>query len=376
MARIIFSAAHTLQAPGEIYQDLREADLTRKILKLAIPYLEKSGVESKTVPLDLHLLDRIEWINNTGYTASQGDIFIEIHVNDGNKRGIEGWFNDNPGPENLSQTLAEFMLEEVCGITKYQNQTAKSEYEHDLQQLLILRQTNPIAVALECLYIDNEDDIKILKDEKKLDELAKSLADAAVKFAKLPKEEIDKRKAKQVAKDLSKDLNLGGFGGGMSGGFPPSPAGIGSTTPTTTTPAASGSSNLVMDREQRRKMIIKVYKKALGKEPNQNDINLFLNQGLSEEQLLKKIFDMDEHKKMVDDAKEAKELKEKVKQLEAEVEKLNTNSKDRDIMLNQLNQLLQQKNYSIERMKQEMIARGVMKPGEFIDFSGPPTLSR
>lgn len=371
MARILFSAAHTVQAPGEVYQDLREADLTRKILKMIIPYLEKSGVEFKTVPLDLHLLDRIDWINNTGYKAEQGDIFIEIHVNDGGKRGIEGWYNDNPGPENDSQALCEFMVEEVCKVSKYNSQGAKSEYEHELTQLLILRQTNPIAVALECLYIDNEDDIKILKDDKKLDELAKNLAETAIKYAKLSKDQIEKRKKKQKEKDLSK--NFGGPPGGLFGSpTPPSGFSGALNTPTgSSSGSTGGSSNLVMDREERKKMITKIYKKALGKEPSQSDVTFFLNQGVTEEQMVKRVFDSKDHKQLVEDAKEAKQLKEKVAKLEAEVNQLQSSSQDREVMMQQLNQLLQQKNIAIERMKNEMIARGVVRPGEFLDYNAP-----
>ncbi|BCX13715.1 MAG: hypothetical protein KatS3mg085_247 [Candidatus Dojkabacteria bacterium] len=75
MKRVLLSAAHTLDAPGQVKGDLKEAELTRKILKFCIPYLEKKQIEFKTVPLDMNLLDRIDWINKTGYSESEGDVF-------------------------------------------------------------------------------------------------------------------------------------------------------------------------------------------------------------------------------------------------------------------------------------------------------------
>jgi N-acetylmuramoyl-L-alanine amidase len=88
--RLVVSAAHTSASPGAIFKDLREFDLTRKILDKLLPHLTKEKIEHKAVPADLNLLKRIDWINDTGYTEENGDLFLEIHINDGNKRGLEG----------------------------------------------------------------------------------------------------------------------------------------------------------------------------------------------------------------------------------------------------------------------------------------------
>ena len=144
MARLLISAAHTMENPGAVFQDLREADLTRKLLVLCLPLLDAKKIEYKAVPLDLPLPQRIEWINNTGYSEAQGDIFFEIHINDGGKRGIEGWHKGNSSPTNRSQRFTKTLVDNICKVTSYQNQGAKSEYEHELTSLLILNSTNPI----------------------------------------------------------------------------------------------------------------------------------------------------------------------------------------------------------------------------------------
>lgn len=180
MPRVLISAGHTVMDPGQIYGDLREADLTRKIAPKIIPYLQQAGVEVQGVPLDLPLLQRVEWINNTGYTTENNDVLIEVHVNDGGKRGIEAWFEGEGG--NNSQKLAKVVVDTLCADTGYQNQGIHAEHEHELRSLTFLNRTKPAALLLETLYIDNPDDIALLKDETKLEELAKSIAKGILKY--------------------------------------------------------------------------------------------------------------------------------------------------------------------------------------------------
>ncbi|MEO6729038.1 MAG: N-acetylmuramoyl-L-alanine amidase, partial [Candidatus Dojkabacteria bacterium] len=253
MARILVSAAHTLESPGAINGDLREADLTRKILKKVIPHLEKTGVEFKAVPLDLPLLQRIDWINDTGYTEAQGDLFLEIHINDGGKRGIEGWFKGSAGPDNRSQKLATKVSEEVCKATGYQNQGSKSEFDHELGSLLILNQINPTGVAIEFLFIDEPNDIAILKDDAKLDDLAKLIADSMSDFAKNDKTKPAEQSATEVTPSEPKAPlfpmpKMPSTLGGMGGSFP-APKTMGASL------GGGNKGGALMDRDERKEMI-------------------------------------------------------------------------------------------------------------------------
>ncbi len=169
MPRLLISAAHTLESPGVVVENLKEADLTRSILKKIVTHLDSTEVEYKAVPLDLPLMQRINWINSQEYSEEKGDLFVEIHINDGGKRGFEFWYSGSAGSDNNSQKLAEYLIENLSKKTGYESQGAKSEHDHEIGSLLILNQTHPIAAALELLYIDNEEDQKILRDESKLD---------------------------------------------------------------------------------------------------------------------------------------------------------------------------------------------------------------
>lgn len=360
MPRLLISAAHTLENPGEIYGDLREADLTRKILKKTLPYLDSHQIEYQAVPLDLQLLKRLDWIRDTGYSSEQGDIFVEIHVNDGGKRGIEGWYEGAASTDNNSQKLAETLVNGICKQTGYQNQGAKSEYQHDLGSLIILNQSNTISAAIECLYIDNTEDIAILKDDTKLEQLAKAIADSINEYIKNIAPALKYRpSSKQLP---TNQLNRPVFQNSTApqvttpfGGATPS---FGSTTP---------NRPVLMDREERKEMIKKVYLKVLGKEPRQNDLNFHLNTGVTEIDLIKKLVDGVDHEKMVNDAKEFRQLSEKVLKLQAELDQLKANQGDVKVMQESMNRLLEHKNMLISRLNQELAKNNIIVHGSHID---------
>lgn len=363
MRRLVVSAAHTSISPGSVYKDLREFDLTRKILELVIKHLDKEKVEYKAVPVDLILTDRIDWINNTGYTEENGDVFVEIHVNDGNKRGIESWYSGSKDDnENNSKIFTEFVQKELISLTKFDDQGAKSEYEHELTSLLILNQTKPIAAAFELLYLDNEEDYKILKDESKIDVLAENLVKAIKKYIDNPPKLFPPKKPSSAPTPWG---NIGStdfsapFGDDLFGGMG------GSGGPTNTAQNASGSANITMDRNQRKDMITATYKKLLGRDPGQHELNQNLNAGVSEEQLIKKIIDSKEFDDFIKKASEFDDTKQKMTALDADVQKHKSQINDLQIMQKQLQSLLDHKNAHIKQMQDELVSKGLMKPGEY-----------
>jgi N-acetylmuramoyl-L-alanine amidase len=368
MRRLIVSAAHTSISPGSVYKDLREFDLTRKILGLVINHIEKHKIEYKAVPVDLILTDRIDWINNTGYTEENGDIFVEIHVNDGGKRGIESWYSGKKDDaENNSKIFTEFVQRELVAITKFDDQGAKSELDHELTSLLILNQTKPIAAAFELLYLDNEEDYKILKDEAKLDELAGNLVISIKKYLDNPPKLHPPKKPSSTptpwgnigATDFSAPFGDDLFGGGGGVGLP---ASDGNTS-------SSGNSNITMDRNQRKDMITSTYKKLLNRDPGQHELNQNLNAGISEEQMIKKIIDSKEFDDFIKKASDFDDTNQKLTALDADVQKYKSQINDLQAMQKQLQTLLDHKNNHIKEMQGELVRKGVTKPGEYYNSS-------
>ncbi len=384
MARVLISAGHTIMDPGAIFKDMREADLTRKIAPKVIPFLEDAGIEVQGVPLDLPLWQRLEWINNTGYTEEDGDILIEIHVNDsdGSKRGIEAWYKGKGG--NPSQKLAKAVIDSMVK-DGYESQGIKSEFEHELGSLTFLNRPKPTALLLETLYMDNPEDSKLLKDDSELENLAKSVAKGILAFlgkdlngddlAESDKPKYDDLKEYSVSKDKATDSDNDddGFFSGLGGLFgssknddkpvtsptpapkpqpqptakpnfggmpkPPGVAGFG-----TNSGASNGGGNMMMDRQQRREMIETTYVKILGRKPSQSDLNFFLNQGINEADLLKKMMESQEHADIVKAKQSHEELKEDYKKIEDKVKRMEATIRDQKEMMDQLNRSVMHKN--------------------------------
>lgn len=396
MPKVLVSAAHTLESPGAIHGDLREADLTRNLLKKVVGHLEAMKLDYKAVPLDLPLLKRIEWINEQGLNEKE-DVFIEIHINDGGKRGVEGWFRGSSAESNKSERLSKSISDYICKELKYENQGAKSEYDHELGSLLILNQVNVPGTAIELLYIDNPEDIKILTDESQMDNLAKTLVKSVENFYKELKEKPMKEEDPKAAKDEKKSKFPPLFGGG--GGFDSdpfgdddsdndidfgkSPLGGGSTFPSfggglksgspfgsnpLSTPASSGSSSTaLMSRDERKKMIQETYTMVFGsgKEMSKNDENFHLNMATSQPDLIKKLLESKEFKESQEDAKNYKDSKDKTAKMEAELTDVKAKVKDLSQMLHNQNALLKYKNDYIEILKKKLQETNIVKFGEY-----------
>lgn len=366
MPRVLIGAAHTLENPGQIFQDLKEADLTRSILTKVIPFLEKENIEFKTVPLDLPLLNRIEWINQSGYSEENGDIFVEIHINDGGKRGIESWYRGSKADDNKSQKLAEKLNEEICKSTGYPNQGAKSELEHELGSLLILNQINLIGTTIELLYIDNEEDIKILKDESQLENLAKTLVDAIKAYLEsIPTNNTETTQQPQVQqKEPFGSPNSSLFGRN----FPLFGQGGKDNTFQT-----QRSGNMLLDREGRKKIIQDTYKSIFDEEPSANDLNMYLNMGTSKEELMQKLIDSEQFKKIRDNSKKFEELNQEHNKLKIVEAELRSRDKDHEETMENFKKLLHHKNTYIAQLQDELRGSNIWKDGQLGSSQLTPT---
>ncbi|BCX13713.1 MAG: hypothetical protein KatS3mg085_245 [Candidatus Dojkabacteria bacterium] len=127
-----------------------------------------------------------------------------------------------------------------------------------------------------------------------------------------------------------------------------------------------------MDRDERKQMIKDVYKKFFGKEPQETLVNTYTNQGVNEEELMKKILDSEEYKKMLEEYQNFKQNEDKSKQNEIEIKNLNQKLRDTERMLENLTKLLKHKRALITRLRYELTARSITLPGEFLDYNTPP----
>ncbi len=358
MARVIISAGHTSDEPGAIQDDLREVDLTRKIAQKATAKLRQSGIITLSVPPELDLLKRIEWINNTGYSANTNDIAIEIHINDGGKSGIEGWFKGEDKKNNKSFDLTNTLVEKICDKTKLKNQGVKSELTHELKSLAFLNKINPIGALLECLYIDNKKDQEFLRDESKLDSLAEGIVDGIKDFFGIKSPAPASIPGSQPSPGQQPGTNLPTPGTASPppvtrpAGMTPSPYGTSPslsrpTSPTSFGGGAQGAKPQTLTREQRKEMIKKRYHQILGRKVSEQDLNYFLNLNLDENQMTKRLIESQDHADMIKNNQEYKKIKPEYDKLKTQKKELEAQLKDKDKLVQKQNELIQQKNKSI-----------------------------
>jgi uncharacterized coiled-coil protein SlyX len=418
MARVIISSGHTSSNPGTVVGDLREVDLARSISKKITPYLRHNGIITLSVPYDLEPDRRINWINSTGYKAALEDVFVEIHLNEGGKSGVEAWYID--GENDKSKKLAEAITQKVSEKTKLPVVGVSEQAKHPFGGIFILQEVKPIAVLLECAYIDSKEDERFLTNEQNMDFLAKSIAMGIMDFLNIsfndPKPEINSVQEKEEKKDqpstpvmspvitrqetpvtkpapepvkpapmnapkpfagnslpnmsnnrsnfpapsannfkanapaFSDDDDFGMNDGFSAGGF----SGYGGGN-------AGGANNfsglgggVKMSREERKEMIKKFYKKAFGKQAEKNDLNYFLNIGISEDQFLKRILESQDHQNIVDKAGKYDELKEKFDKIDAENEQNKRQLADQRQILENLNSLILKKNFALAEMQKRI----------------------
>jgi hypothetical protein len=419
MPRVIISSGHTQSNPGVTANGLQEYEVARKIAKFALKYIRLNGLISLSTPPNLDLSQRIEWINRTGYMETTNDIAIEVHINDGGKRGVEGWYKGDG--QNQSQHLVDNVVQSICAETGLPNQGSQSEFTHELGSISFIHEINPIGCIIECGYIDNDEDAKFLKEDKNLEILGKGVAKGVLKYFELeyrefpvPGTQITQQPAASMAgqgyaqapaqyqqapvapavpapqtgfnnDDLDDDLDdYDDFSLPAAAPVTPAPSAqipgrstapmVPPAYPTYQQPAnpagslASYSSyappapmppqgqaqqgySALPSREERKQMITRNYIKILGRDPNQNDLNYFLNIGIREDELLKKMVDSQEHADLVKARQEVITIKKELAEQTEELQDLRASKEDSRNIIEALNLSINQKNIALTKLQ-------------------------
>lgn len=412
MPRVIVSSGHTAQNPGTIANGLREYDVAKAIAKAVIPVLRQNGVQCLVVPPNLDLFKRIEWINQSGFDQSTNDVAIEVHINDDGRSGIEVW-HEGKGPSN-SQKLAEEILTATVNETGLSNLGNKSEYDHELGSISFIHEVQPISCIIECGFIDNANDAAFLKQDANLQKAGSGIAKGILRYYNMPVAQssipqpisnpavntnanlpvnnslqntfsrpgIATTKPMQPVRPMPTSLpsdnmmspltNAGGldddfaFDEGLGDDLPAIPqfnrTPIG-TNPQAFNPSAGGlparpgvggAPAPMLSRDERKEVIKKTYVKILGREPNQNDLNYFLNIGIKEDELIKKMMDSQEHADLVKARQEVISIKQKSIEEQNELIALRAFKTDNEKIIANLTQSLNQKNIALQQMQHKL----------------------
>ncbi len=106
-------------------------------------------------------------------------ILVSVHVNAGGGTGVEAWYFGNC---KISMSLGTAISKEMSEITGLKSRGAKSEFLNRWGSLGIIHKTKPLAVLVECGFIDNVWDVRVLSDPELDDGFGKGIAKGLMTF--------------------------------------------------------------------------------------------------------------------------------------------------------------------------------------------------
>lgn len=152
--KIFCNAGHHLRDSGVIYQGTKESELTIKIRD----EIKKLFPNAFYVPDELNLRESIDWINDR---ATQEDFAISIHLNsynDKSVRGTEAYYYVNP-------RYAEIFARRISSKLMIPNRGARPDTQTNVGSLGFLRKLNCPSVLVECGYLSNLEDKRMINSD-------------------------------------------------------------------------------------------------------------------------------------------------------------------------------------------------------------------
>ena len=176
MAKVFIGVGHGGSDPGAVANNTKEKDLNLSIALACRDLLVKHGVSvkmSRTQDENDTISEEVAECN-----AYAPDLAVDIHNNAGCGDGGEVFYHHGGGK---GKTLAENILAEIVkvgqnsrGIKTRVNSQGKDYYA-------FIRNTSCPAVIVECAFIDNASDLKILATESQRKSMGEAIAKGILK---------------------------------------------------------------------------------------------------------------------------------------------------------------------------------------------------
>ena len=174
--KVFLGVGHGGSDSGAVANGVKEKDLNLSIALACRDALERHGVEVKMSRANDEydpVGDEVKECN-----AYAPDLAVDIHNNAGGGDGAEAFYHYGGGK---SKTLAENILAEIVktgqnsrGAKVRRNASGKDYYG-------FIRETSCPAVIVECAFIDNASDLKILASEGKKKTMGEAIAKGILK---------------------------------------------------------------------------------------------------------------------------------------------------------------------------------------------------
>ena len=215
MSKVFIGVGHGGSDPGAVANNVKEKDLNLSIALACRDMLERHGVSvkmSRSKDENDPIGDEVKECN-----AYSPDLAVDIHNNAGGGDGGEVFYSHLGGK---GKTLAENILAEIVkvgqnsrGIKTRVNSQGKDYYA-------FIRNTSCPSVIVECAFVDNATDLKILATESQRKTMGESVAKGILKTlgveiqsenATLYRVQVGVYSVKANAEAMEKKLKAAGF---------------------------------------------------------------------------------------------------------------------------------------------------------------------
>lgn len=174
--KVFISAGHGGSDSGAVANNTKEKDLNLSIALACRDELVKHGVSvkmSRTKDENDPLSEEIKECNAYG-----PDLAVSIHNNAGGGDGAEVFYHYGGGK---SKTLAENILAEIEKVGQNSRGAKTRKNANGKDYYGFIRETSAPAVIVECAFVDNASDLKILATEDDRKKMGQAIAKGILK---------------------------------------------------------------------------------------------------------------------------------------------------------------------------------------------------
>ena len=174
--KVFIGVGHGGSDPGAVANGVKEKDLNLTIALACRDVLKRHGVEvkmSRTKDEGDSLSEEIRECNAYG-----PDLAVDIHNNAGGGDGAEVFHHHGGGK---GKTLAENILSEIVKVGQNSRGAKIRKNSQGKDYYGFIRETSAPAVIVECAFVDNASDLKILASEGKRKTMGEAIAKGILK---------------------------------------------------------------------------------------------------------------------------------------------------------------------------------------------------
>lgn len=198
--KVVIDPGHGGSDSGATGNGLLEKNLTLKISQKVNQNLINNYVVNtrmtRTSDVYLSLKQRTDFANSWG-----ANLFLSIHINAAGGTGYEDYVHDKKATSEDKKVQNEVNKEINKVLVEYnkKNRGKKKANFH------VLRESKMASILLEILFIDNESDAKLLKNEKFLNDISEAISTGVANAMALPKKKGNSAVGTSSGKTPAKD---------------------------------------------------------------------------------------------------------------------------------------------------------------------------